>query len=78
MLVLHEPTTAVDTVTESEIAAGLATLRRGRTTVLVTGSPALLAVADRVVLVEGGRAVAEGRHDRLLGSHARYREVVTG
>ncbi len=78
VLVLHEPTTAVDTVTESEIAAGLATLRRGRTTVLVTGSPALLAVADRVVLVEGGRAVVEGRHDRLLGSHARYREVVTG
>lgn len=77
VLVLHEPTTAVDTVTESEIAAGLATLRRGRTTVVVTGSPALLAVADRVVLVDGGRVVAEGRHDGLLRANARYREVVT-
>ncbi|MCE3554389.1 ABC transporter ATP-binding protein/permease [Pseudonocardia sp. RS11V-5] len=78
VLVLHDPTTAVDSVTESEIADGLATLRHARTTLLVTSSPALLAVADRVLLVEGGRVVAEDRHDRLLRSHPRYREVVTG
>ena len=78
VLVLHDPTTAVDSVTEAEIAAGLRTLRHGRTTVVVTSSPALLAVADRVVLVDGGRVTALGRHGRLLADRARYREVVLG
>jgi putative ABC transport system ATP-binding protein len=78
VLVLHDPTTAVDSVTEAEIAAGLRTVRHGRTTIAVTSSPALLAVADRVVLVDGGRVVAQGDHSRLLRENARYREVVLG
>jgi putative ABC transport system ATP-binding protein len=49
VLVLHDPTTAVDAVTEAEIAAGLRRVRAGRTTIVVTSSPALLGVADRVV-----------------------------
>lgn len=78
VLVLHDPTTAVDSVTEAEIAAGLRTLRHGRTTLVVTSSPALLAVADRVVMLDGGRVVADDHHDRLLHDHHRYREVVLG
>ncbi|WP_414709312.1 ABC transporter transmembrane domain-containing protein [Pseudonocardia sp.] len=78
VLVLHDPTTAVDSVTEAEIATGLRAVRHDRTTIAVTSSPALLAVADRVVLVDGGRVVAEGEHARLLREHARYREVVRG
>ncbi|MGU3499519.1 ABC transporter ATP-binding protein [Mycobacterium sp. C31M] len=70
VLVLHEPTTAVDTVTESSVAQGIADLRhRGSaacTTVIVTSSPALLAVADRVVLVDEGRATGAGTHEELL------------
>lgn len=71
VLVLHEPTTAVDAVTESAVAQGIAELRHGPergdfTTVIVTSSPALLAVADRVVLVDGGRVVVEGTHEKLL------------
>ncbi|MEU4247202.1 hypothetical protein AB0F15_07325, partial [Amycolatopsis sp. NPDC026612] len=66
-LVLHDPTTAVDTVTEARIAAGLAGLRRGRTTILVTTSPALLAAADRVVLLDDGRIAGEGSHAELAG-----------
>jgi putative ABC transport system ATP-binding protein len=71
VLVLHEPTTAVDAVTESAVAQGIADLRHGPetgdfTTVIVTSSPALLAVADRVVLVDGGRVVVEGTHEKLL------------
>ncbi|QJU52648.1 ABC transporter ATP-binding protein [Herbiconiux sp. KACC 21604] len=49
VLVLHDPTTAVDAVTEATIARRLRELRRGAGTVVVTRSPALLAVADRVV-----------------------------
>ncbi|WP_370963551.1 ABC transporter ATP-binding protein [Amycolatopsis sp. cg9] len=67
VLVLHDPTTAVDTVTEARIAAGLAELRRGRTTILVTTSPALLAATDRVVLLDDGRVTGEGSHADLAG-----------
>jgi putative ABC transport system ATP-binding protein len=44
--------------------------------VLVTTSPALLAVADRVVLVHGGRIVDTAPHADLVERHAAYREAV--
>ncbi|MGV9788457.1 ABC transporter ATP-binding protein [Streptomyces sp. NPDC003435] len=76
VLVLHDPTTAVDAVTEARIAEGLRELRRGRTTVVVTNSPALLAVTDRVVLLDGGRIGAEGTHEQLVRTDADYRTAV--
>ncbi|MFB7368225.1 ABC transporter ATP-binding protein [Streptomyces sp. NPDC056222] len=76
VLVLHDPTTAVDTVTESRIASRLREVRKGRTTVLVTTSPALLAVADRVVVLDDGAVTAEGRHAELAAADATYRAVV--
>ncbi|MFF9205366.1 ABC transporter ATP-binding protein [Streptomyces sp. NPDC014986] len=76
VLVLHDPTTAVDTVTESRIAARLRDLRRGRTTVLVTTSPALLAVTDRVVVLDGGTVTADGRHAELVAADPAYRATV--
>jgi putative ABC transport system ATP-binding protein len=75
VLVLHDPTTAVDAVTESRIAAGLREVRAGRTTLLLTTSPALLAAADRVVVLDGDRR-AEGSHAELLHTDAAYRELV--
>ncbi|WP_369373051.1 ABC transporter transmembrane domain-containing protein [Promicromonospora sp. Populi] len=53
LLVLHDPTTAVDAVTEAAIADRLRSLRAGRRTVVVTRSPALLQAADRVVTITG-------------------------
>ncbi|WP_030213612.1 ABC transporter ATP-binding protein [Streptomyces bikiniensis] len=76
VLVVHDPTTAVDTVTEARIAVRLRELRRGRTTVLVTTSPALLAGTDVVVVLDGGRVTAEGSHPELVASHATYRSAV--
>ncbi|MFF1443497.1 ABC transporter ATP-binding protein [Streptomyces sp. NPDC058295] len=76
VLVVHDPTTAVDAVTEARIAEGLREIRRGRTTVVVTNSPALLAVADRVVLLDGGRVGAEGTHAELVQADATYRTAV--
>ncbi|MFG2954904.1 ABC transporter ATP-binding protein [Streptomyces sp. NPDC048291] len=76
VLVVHDPTTAVDAVTEARIAAGLREFRQGRTTVVVTNSPALLAVTDRVVLLDGGRVGAEGTHAELARTHAAYRTAV--
>ncbi len=76
VLVLHDPTTAVDSVTEARIAGGLRSVREGRTTVLVTTSPALLSVTDRVVLLVDGRTVTEGRHADLLRENETYRTTV--
>ncbi|GHB08428.1 ABC transporter ATP-binding protein [Streptomyces termitum] len=76
VLVLHDPTTAVDTVTESRIAARLRESRWGLTTVLVTTSPALLAVTDRVVVLDGGTVTAEGPHAALVTANETYRRAV--
>ncbi len=76
VLVLHDPTTAVDAVTEARIAERVRDLRAGQTTIVVTSSPALLATADRVVLIAGGSAVASGSHAELLHADDRYREAV--
>ena len=76
VLVLIEPTSAVDAHTEARIAERLVAHRAGRTTVLVTASPLLLDRADTVVLVEHGRVVATGRHHDLLRSSPAYRDVV--
>jgi putative ABC transport system ATP-binding protein len=76
VLVVHEPATAVDAVTESRIAAGIRDVRGGRTTLLVTNSPALLAVTDRAVLLHDGRITAAGDHERLVHACADYRTAV--
>jgi ABC-type multidrug transport system fused ATPase/permease subunit len=77
VLVLDEPTSAVDAHTEARIAHGLKQVRAGRTTVVFTSSPLVLDRADLVVFVDGGRVAATGRHHELLGAHTGYRAVVT-
>ncbi|MFD7443844.1 ABC transporter transmembrane domain-containing protein [Streptomyces sp. NPDC059909] len=77
VLVLDEPTSAVDSHTEARIAEGVRALRSGRTTVVFTSSPLLLDRADRVVLVREGEVAAVGVHRELLHKEPRYREVVT-
>jgi ABC-type multidrug transport system fused ATPase/permease subunit len=77
VLVLDEPTSAVDSHTEARIARELAGLRSGRTTVVFSSSPLLLDRADQVVFVRGTHATAHGTHRELLRSEAEYRAVVT-
>ncbi|QWF79745.1 ABC transporter ATP-binding protein [Amycolatopsis sp. CA-230715] len=76
VLLVHDPTTAVDAVTEAKIAGKIAEVRRGRTTIVVTTSPALLAVTDRVVVLDGGTVSAHGRHPDLVRDNASYRAAV--
>jgi putative ABC transport system ATP-binding protein len=78
VLVLHEPTTALDAATEARIAPALRGVRPGATIVLVTASPALLAACDAVTVVRDGRAAAVGRHAELVVADAGYREAVLG
>ncbi|MBA2359980.1 MAG: ABC transporter ATP-binding protein [Actinobacteria bacterium] len=77
VLVLVEPTSAVDAHTEARIARRLHEARSGRTTVIATTSPLVLDHADRVILVRNGRVVAEGSHRELLRDDAGYRDTVT-
>ncbi|MFJ3974262.1 ABC transporter transmembrane domain-containing protein [Streptomyces sp. NPDC090021] len=77
VLVLDEPTSAVDSHTEARIADGIAALRTGRTTVVLASSPLLLDRADRVVLIDDGAVSAVGTHRELLHREPRYRAVVT-
>jgi ABC-type multidrug transport system fused ATPase/permease subunit len=75
VLVLVEPTSAVDAHTEATIAERLVEHRRGRTTVVMTASPLLLHHAEEVSLLVDGREVARGSHQDLLTLPA-YRQVV--
>ncbi len=76
VLVLHDPTTAVDAVTEARIAGALREVRGDHTTIVVATSPALLAVADRVVVLDGTGVRTAGRHAELVGTDAAYRSAV--
>ncbi|WP_324607318.1 ABC transporter ATP-binding protein [Streptomyces sp. SA3_actF] len=77
VLVLHDPTTAVDAVTQTRIARGIRTLRAGRTTLVLTSSPALLGACDRVAVLREGRVTASGPHTALLATDSFYGEVVS-
>ncbi|WP_166355392.1 ABC transporter ATP-binding protein [Phytoactinopolyspora limicola] len=77
VLILVEPTSAVDAHTEAAIAARLRDARHGRTTVAVTGSPLMLSRADTVVWFSGGRVSATGTHAELLRTVPEYRRTVT-
>jgi ABC-type multidrug transport system fused ATPase/permease subunit len=75
ILVLVEPTSAVDAHTEARIAQRLRAQRAGRTTVVVTTSPLLLDAVDTVAFLVDGRVVATGHHRELLDDRS-YRAVV--
>jgi ABC-type multidrug transport system fused ATPase/permease subunit len=76
VLVLVEPTSAVDAHTEARIARRLRRARAGRATLVATASPLLLEECDRVLFLAGGRVRAEGTHGELLRDDPDYRDVV--
>jgi ABC-type multidrug transport system fused ATPase/permease subunit len=77
VLVLVEPTSAVDAHTEARIARRLREAREGKTTVVITASPLMLDQTDHVFFVEDGRVVAEGTHRELLRTTPAYKWTVT-
>lgn len=76
VLILDDATSAVDPSKEHEIRDALATVMRDRTTIVIAHRPATIAMADRVVLLDEGTVCAIGRHEELLETSARYREVL--
>ncbi len=76
VLVLDDATSAVDPSKEHEIREAMATVMKGRTTIVIAHRPGTIALADTVILVDEGRAVAVGTHEGLLASNERYRQVL--
>ena len=76
ILVLDDATSAVDPSKEHEIRDAMATVMTGRTTIVIAHRPGTIALADTVVLLDGGRVIACGPHDELLATEPRYRDVL--
>ncbi|HEX2145152.1 MAG TPA: ABC transporter ATP-binding protein [Glycomyces sp.] len=76
VLLLQEPTSAVDSHTEDRITDRLTAFRQDRTTVLVSTSPLWLGRADTVAYVQDGKVVATGTHAELAASRPDYRALV--
>ncbi len=76
VLVLDDATSAVDAPRELDMVRTLAEAREGKTTIIISHRPATIAVADRVVLIDGGKVLAEGSHERLCAESSRYRQVL--
>ena len=76
VLILDEPTSAVDTHSEARIASRIKALRDGKTTVIFSSSPLILDTATRVVLILNDQVVASGSHQELLADNAEYRSIV--
>ncbi|OWV09298.1 hypothetical protein B5D80_09865 [Micromonospora wenchangensis] len=77
VLVLDEPTAALDVRAEAEFFARFAELTRGRTTVLISHRLSSVRLADRIVLLDGGRVVEQGSHDELMAAGGRYAAMFT-
>jgi ABC-type multidrug transport system fused ATPase/permease subunit len=76
ILILDEPTSAVDTHTEARIAQRLKAIRGNQTTIAVTNSPLILDHTDDVALIVNGRVVARGSHHDLIKKNETYRRLV--
>jgi ATP-binding cassette subfamily B protein len=75
VLVLDDATASVDATTEAQIRSGLREAMRGRTTIIIAHRLSTLALADELVVLDGGRIAARGTHDELLATSAVYREI---
>jgi ATP-binding cassette subfamily B protein len=76
ILVLDDATSAIDVQVEQQIHEALRVLMQGRTTLIVAHRLSTISLADRVVLLEDGRIVADGTHAELLETTPRYAEVL--
>jgi ATP-binding cassette subfamily B protein len=76
VLILDDPLSSVDVRTEAEIEANLRTLLARPTTILIAHRASTVAMADRVLLLDKGRLVADGTHRSLLRTNATYRSIL--
>ena len=75
ILILDEPTSSLDAISEEIVFAALRRLRAGRTTIVIAHRLSTVRDADRILVLDGGRIAAQGRHDDLLKSSRLYRRM---
>lgn len=75
LLILDEPTSQLDPESERQIGAALEALTRGRTTLVIAHRLNTVIAADRILVLDQGRLVAQGTHNQLLESSAHYRQL---
>jgi ATP-binding cassette subfamily B protein len=75
ILILDDATASVDATTEAQIRQGLREVMRGRTTLIIAHRLSTIALADQIVVLDGGRIAARGTHDELIETSAVYREI---
>ena len=76
VLILDDATSSVDASMEQEIRTALRRVMEGRTTIIISHRLSTIALADQVVLIEGGRVIEVGTHSELLRTSPRYAEVL--
>ena len=76
ILILDDATSAIDVRVEAQIHDALRTVMRDRTTIVIAHRLSTIHLADRVLLLEGGKVVADGTHAELMASEPRYVEVL--
>jgi len=72
ILVLDEATSALDTESERKVQKALANLMKNRTTIVIAHRLSTIKNADRIIVMQNGRLVEEGRHEQLLQAHGVY------
>jgi ATP-binding cassette, subfamily B, bacterial len=77
ILILDEPTAALDTVSEELVFDGLRRLQNGRTTFVIAHRLSTVRAADRILVLERGRIAGEGTHDELLRTNHLYARLAS-
>ncbi|MCY3832817.1 MAG: ABC transporter ATP-binding protein [Chloroflexi bacterium] len=75
ILILDDSTSAIDSATEDEIQKAMRRAQEGRTTILITHRLSQIRWADRIIVLENGRSIANGSHEELLLSSEHYRRI---
>jgi ATP-binding cassette, subfamily B, bacterial MsbA len=75
ILILDEATSALDTQSEMEVQKALENLMKGRTTIIIAHRLSTVMNADRIIVLDGGTIVQQGRHDDLIMSDGPYKSL---
>jgi ABC-type multidrug transport system fused ATPase/permease subunit len=75
ILILDEPTSALDSISEEILFTALKRVRAGRTTLVIAHRLSTVRDADRILVLDAGRIVAEGPHQQLLSTSPLYRRM---